>query len=67
VAEEVRKEVNHHGVSIIEVRKSGNSWSVQKGSSFNRRITGATTMDITGPLRGNAALVTKFSPTGTQT
>jgi uncharacterized protein len=67
VADEVRKEVNHHGVSIIEVRKNGNAWSVQKDSTFNRRITGATVMELTGPLRGNAAMATKFSPTGTQT
>lgn len=67
VVDEVRKEVNHHGVSIIEVRKTGSNWSVQKDSSFNRRVTGATTISITGPLRGNTALITKFSPDGTQT
>jgi secreted PhoX family phosphatase len=67
VPDECVKEINHHGVSIIEVQKVGATWSVNRMSTFNRRITAATTMEISGPLRGNDALKTKFSPTGTQT
>lgn len=65
--DEVRKEVNAHGVSLIEVSKTGSAWAVVKDSPFNRRVTGLTTMDITGPLRGNARMVTQFSVTGQQT
>lgn len=67
VPDEVVKEINAHGVSVLEVRKSGGVWSVVKDSLYNRRITGTTTMNITGPLRGNAAMITRFSPSGTQT
>ena len=67
VADECIKEINGHGVSVIQVEKTGANWSVNRNSTLNRRVTGSTTMEITGPLRGNAAMVTKFSPTGTQT
>ena len=61
-AAQVRKEVNHHGVSIIDIAKTGSTWAVRKDSTFNRRVTGATVMEITGPMRGNARMFTKFSP-----
>jgi hypothetical protein len=66
-AEEIDKEVAAHGVSIVEVQKNGASYSVNRSSSFNRRITAATAMDITGPARGDDLMVTKYSPTGTAT
>jgi secreted PhoX family phosphatase len=66
---EVDKEMNAHGVSVIEVRRGdvGNSMSYVKASSFNRRITAFTEMDITGPARGSARLATPFSAGGTRT
>ncbi|TDU32355.1 hypothetical protein DFR24_1749 [Panacagrimonas perspica] len=67
VPDECIKEINHHGVSVIEVNKTGANWSVNRNSTFNRRVTAATLMEISGPLRGNAAMFTKFSPGGTQT
>jgi secreted PhoX family phosphatase len=66
-ADEVRKEIAAHGVSVIHIRKSGSSWEVVNGSPFNRRITGATPMDIRGPAAGSASLATKYSPNGTAT
>ena len=66
-AAEVDKEVAAHGVSIIEVQKSGSSYSVNRSSTFNRRITAATPMEITGPARGDDLMVTKYSPSGTAT
>lgn len=67
VPDECVKEINHHGVSVIEVQRNGTTWAVNRASAFNRRVTAATTMEISGPLRGDAAMITKFSPTGTQT
>lgn len=67
VAEEVDRELFLHGVSIIEVIKSGSAWSYVQGSSLNRRIHTLTQMEISGPLRGNAAMVTKYSPAGNLT
>lgn len=66
---EVDKEMNAHGVSVIEVRRESgsNRMSYVQASSFNRRITAFTEMDITGPARGSARLVTPFSQGGTRT
>lgn len=66
-AAEVDKELAIHGISIVEVRKTGAKWEYLKDSAFNRRVTANTDVDIGGPGRGNALLVTKYSPTGTKT
>ena len=66
-AEKVAKSMAAHGVSIVEVMKSGASYSVNRSSSFNRRITAATPMEISGPARGDDLMKTKYSPSGTQT
>jgi secreted PhoX family phosphatase len=66
-ADEVRKEIAAHGVSVIHIRKNGSNWEVVNGSPFNRRITGATPMDIRGPAAGDAKMATKYSPNGTST
>ncbi len=64
---QIDKEVNAHGISVIEVVRDGGPFQVNKGSSFNRRLTAASLMDISGPARGDALMVTRFSPFGTQT
>ncbi len=68
VADEVQREIFLHGVSVVEVnRSSTGAWSYVQNSPFNRRIHALTEIEIAGPLRGNAAMVTKFSVTGTRT
>lgn len=66
-ASEVDKEVAIHGVAVLEVRKASGKWEYVKDSAFNRRLTPLTEIEISGPARGNALLVTKYSPTGTKT
>lgn len=66
-ADEVRKEIAAHGVSVIHIRKNGSTWEVVNGSPFNRRVTSGTPMDIRGPAAGDAKLATKYSPNGTAT
>jgi uncharacterized protein len=66
-ASEVDKEVAAHGCSVIEVRNTGGRWEYVQNSTFNRRITASTDMEISGPLRGNAMMRTVFSPNGTRT
>ncbi|TKD45636.1 PhoX family protein, partial [Azotobacter chroococcum] len=62
VAEEVRKEINAHGVSVVEIRRNPNGdWEVVGNSKFGRRITAATPMEIQGPARGHALLSTRYS------
>lgn len=67
VEDEVRKEIAGHGVSVIEIFRDQRTreWQVAK-SRYNRRITGATPIEITGPVRGSRWVQTKYSPTGTR-
>ena len=66
-SDEVLKEVNAHGVSVVRVRRGADgSWAVV-ADPRNRRITGATPMEFSGPVRGSRHLVTKYSPDGTRT
>lgn len=66
-ADDVRKEIAAHGVSIVEIEKQANGdWNIVRGP-YNRRITGGTPMEITGPARGHPKMVTAFSPSGTMT
>ena len=66
-ASESDKEIPAHGVSIIEVRKTGGSFGYVQDSAYNRRVTPLTVIQMAGPARGNALLKTKFSPDGTTT
>ena len=66
-ADEVRKEINAHGVSIVEVRRSVRGEWTMLPSARNRRITGATPMRIEGPARGHDLMKTRYSPSGTST
>lgn len=63
---EARKEIECHGVSVIEAsRTAAGAWTYSQASSLNRRITPFTPMSFTGPVRGNAALRTRYSADGT--
>jgi uncharacterized protein len=66
-ASEVDKEVEAHGVSLVEVAKGSAGFAVVKDSKFNRRITAATPIEIDGPARGHRLLVTKYSTSGVAT
>lgn len=67
VPAQIDKEVNAHGVSVIEVQSASGTFQVNTASAYNRRLTAATPMDIHGPARGDDLLVTKYSTAGTQT
>ncbi len=65
--DEVLKELNAHGITVARIsRGADGAWAVQP-DPLNRRITGLTPMEIAGPARGSAHMVTKFSPDGTRT
>jgi secreted PhoX family phosphatase len=66
-AAEIDKEVAAHGVAIVEVQRNGASYSVNRSSAFNRRITAATPIEISGPARSDDLMMTKLSPAGTAT
>lgn len=63
---EIDKEVALHGVTVVEVARSGNTYQINRGSALNRRITAATDMEMTGPARGTM-MVTAYSTAGTNT
>lgn len=65
-AEEVRKEINAHGVSILHIRRRQGRWEIVPNSRYNRRFTSATPMMLAGPMAGSAWVCTPFSPDGTQ-
>ena len=67
VNDEVIKELNAHGVSIIEVNKTGATISHKKDSTYNRRITTFTEMILSGPAARTSPMITRFSPDGSKT
>lgn len=67
--DEVLREMNAHGVSIIHIKKDATTQKVEfiQSSVYNRRITASTVMDFAGAAAGADLLVTSYSPSGKQT
>lgn len=67
--DEVIRETNAHGVSIVYIKKDAATQKVtiDKNSIFNRRITASTEMDFEGAAAGSGLLATRFSPTASKT
>lgn len=64
---EVLKEIEAHGVSVVEYADSGNrTWAYVQNSAFNRRITPNTPVVFNGPVKGTDFLKTAFSTDGMQ-
>ena len=67
-AAEVDKETAIHGVSVVEIKKTGDSWATVQSSAFNFRLTALSeNIQLNGPARGSALLKTKYSTDGTKT
>ena len=66
--DEVRKEMNCHGVGVFEIAKDATgTFAINKASTFNRRVTPFTPIDLGGPVRGSRFAVTKYSTGATRT
>lgn len=63
---EVDKEIALHGISVVEVQKTSGKWAYVQNSPFNFRLTPLSDIEISGPARGNALMVTKYSTNGTR-
>jgi len=65
---EALKEINHHGVSIVEINKGSTGWTYKIDSAYNRRINAQTVARVAGPTAEltniKALLATKFDTTG---
>jgi secreted PhoX family phosphatase len=57
-------EIAAHGGAVVEIRRVNGKWQVVKDSRYNRRITAATPMDITGPAAGHDRMKTAADTTG---
>ncbi|OLF34613.1 phosphatase [Psychrobacter sp. C 20.9] len=69
LASDVRREVNCHGVAVVEMKRRANGmgYEMVPNSKYNRRITSSTTAQLAGPVAGSDLVKTKFDPTGFQT
>ena len=66
-ADEVKKAQAAVGVSLFEIRRQKNGrWQVETGSTYNRRITAYTPMELTGPAAGHELLQTAADRSGRQ-
>ncbi|MBP3980501.1 PhoX family phosphatase [Acidovorax sp. JG5] len=66
-ASEVDKETAIHGIAVIEVAKTAGKWGYAPNSALNFRLTALSDIEIAGPARGHAQLITKYSTDGTKT
>lgn len=65
-AAEAIKEIEAHGVSVVEYRDNGNrQWTYVQNSTFNRRITPNTPVVFNGPVRSTDWLKTVADTGGT--
>lgn len=67
-AAEVIKEINHHGVSMVEVAKTPQGWKMVPDSKLNRRVTAQTPARNAGPREHidaiRAQMVTRWDTAG---
>ncbi len=54
-----RKSQAAHGVNVIEARRVGTNWTVQRSSPYGRRIDANTPMLVSGPAAGHALMQVK--------
>ncbi|HDZ46680.1 hypothetical protein LCGC14_0159310 [marine sediment metagenome] len=66
-ADQVIKEMNAHGVTVVRVRQGeGGEWEVVE-DPHNRRVTAQTAMRLAGPVAETDHVKTQYSPDGTMT
>ena len=63
-AEKVRKAQAAHGISVIEVERSGDGWRMVRPSRYARRYTATTPFAVGGPAAGHALMRTAADPPG---
>jgi len=65
---EALKEINLHGISVVEIQKTNAGWRIVRTSALNRRITPLTPMRISGPRASVDAIrqhmVTRWDSSG---
>ncbi len=65
---EVLKEINHHGISVVEIVHTPQGWRVKQDSPLNRRFTAQTPARISGPRADiddiRSLMVTRWDTSG---
>lgn len=68
--DEVMKEINLHGVSMVEIVRSAAGWQMVANSTYHRRVTPLSPVRIAAPKAAQAdvfaLMVTRFDPMGRQ-
>ncbi|TWS95694.1 PhoX family phosphatase [Reyranella sp. CPCC 100927] len=64
--ERTEVELAAHGLSVVEVRRTGGTWRVVADSTQNRRVPMTTPFRVAGPAAGHDRLKTNADPTGTR-
>ncbi len=64
LANDVRREIHAHGVSVVELKRTPTGYELVKDSPFNKRYTSGTTTKISGVAKGSEYLQTKIDPKG---
>lgn len=64
--DDIKKGMMAHGLTVVEIALGEDgTWSMVKDSPYNRRVTPATAMELTGPAAGHELMKTAADPTGT--
>jgi uncharacterized protein len=56
-----------HGISVIEVLKTGAGWEYRRDSQFSRRIHTLTDLQLSGPAARTSYMITRYSTDGSRT
>ena len=64
-AEQVAVEMNAHGLSVVEIKRTDGRWHTVVNSRFNRRFVTSTPFRVSGPAASHPRMRTKADPTGT--
>lgn len=62
--ENIKIEQAAHGLTVAELVRVSNGWSVDLNSPYNRRITAHTPIQLSGPVAGHTRVKTAADPVG---